>query len=61
MAKKAKTIKSSTKSKPNNKGVWVYNFEDTPKADKQSLKNLLGGKGANLSEMIRINLLTLKV
>ncbi len=56
MAKKAKTIKSSTKSKPNNKGVWVYNFEDTPKADKQSLKNLLGGKGANLSEMIRINL-----
>ena len=56
MAKKPKTIKSSTKSKPSNKGVWVYNFEDTPKADKQSLKNLLGGKGANLSEMIRINL-----
>ena len=27
---------------------WVYNFEDTPQADKTSLKNLLGGKGANL-------------
>ena len=35
---------------------WVYNFEDTPQADKTSLKNLLGGKGANLSEMIRIGL-----
>ena len=34
----------------------VYNFEDTPQADKTSLKNLLGGKGANLSEMIRIGL-----
>ena len=39
-----------------NKAKWVYNFEDTPRSDKQSLKNLLGGKGANLSEMIRINL-----
>ena len=56
MAKKPKKNTSSVKSKPNNKGIWVYNFEDTPKGDKQSLKNLLGGKGANLSEMIRIKL-----
>ena len=56
MAKKPKKITSSVKSKPSSKGIWVYNFEDTPKADKQSLKNLLGGKGANLSEMIRIKL-----
>ena len=36
--------------------TWVYNFSKTPKKDKVSLKNLLGGKGANLSEMIRIGL-----
>ncbi len=36
--------------------TWVYSFNKTPKKEKQSLKNLLGGKGANLSEMIRIGL-----
>ncbi len=56
MVKKIK--KSIIKKKVANisKAKWVYNFEDTPSFDKQSLKNLLGGKGANLSEMIRINL-----
>ena len=56
MVTKTKKKKSIAKPKIQNKGKWVYNFEDTPKLDKQSLKNLLGGKGANLSEMIRINL-----
>ena len=36
--------------------TWVYNFNKTPKKDKTGLKNLLGGKGANLSEMIKIGL-----
>ncbi len=36
--------------------TWVYNFSKTPKKDKTGLKNLLGGKGANLSEMIKIGL-----
>ena len=52
MVKKAKKIKSTSPSK----AKWVYSFEETPRADKQSLKNLLGGKGANLSEMIKIKL-----
>ena len=36
--------------------TWVYNFSKTPKKEKTGLKNLLGGKGANLSEMIKIGL-----
>ena len=36
--------------------TWVYKFNKTLKKDKASLKNLLGGKGANLSEMIKIGL-----
>ena len=36
--------------------TWVYNFSKTPKKDKKGLKNLLGGKGANLAEMIKIGL-----
>ncbi|WP_440695828.1 pyruvate, phosphate dikinase [Candidatus Pelagibacter sp. HIMB109] len=36
--------------------TWVYNFSKTSKKDKTGLKNLLGGKGANLSEMIKIGL-----
>jgi len=52
MVKKTKKIKATSP----NKAKWVYSFEETPRADKQSLKNLLGGKGANLSEMIKIKL-----
>jgi pyruvate,orthophosphate dikinase len=36
--------------------TWVYNFRKPPKKNKAGLKNLLGGKGANLSEMIKIGL-----
>ncbi len=56
MVKKIKKSIIKKKVANTNKAKWVYNFEDTPRSDKQSLKNLLGGKGANLSEMIRINL-----
>jgi pyruvate, orthophosphate dikinase len=52
MVKKTKKIKATSP----NKAKWVYSFEETPRTDKQSLKNLLGGKGANLSEMIKIKL-----
>ncbi len=56
MVKKIKKSIIKKKVASTNKAKWVYNFEETPRSDKQSLKNLLGGKGANLSEMIRINL-----
>ena len=56
MVKKIKKSIIKKKNASTNKAKWVYNFEDTPRSNKQSLKNLLGGKGANLSEMIRINL-----
>ena len=36
--------------------IWVYNFSKTPKKGKAELKNLLGGKGSNLAEMIKIGL-----
>ena len=36
--------------------TWVYNFDKKIKGAQFPLKNLLGGKGANLSEMIRIGL-----
>ena len=36
--------------------TWVFNFSKPPKKNKIGLKNLLGGKGANLSEMIKIGL-----
>src|SRR6056300_93333 len=36
--------------------TWVYNYSKPPKKNKVGLKNLLGGKGANLSEMIKIGL-----
>ena len=56
MVKKIKKSIIKKKVASTNKAKWVYNFEDTPRSNKQSLKNLLGGKGANLSEMIRIKL-----
>ena len=36
--------------------TWVYDFDRKIKSGKAPLKNLLGGKGANLSEMIKIGL-----
>ena len=35
---------------------WVYSFNKPPKKNKIKLKNLMGGKGANLAEMIKIGL-----
>ena len=53
---KVKKAKVSKSKKASSKFKCVYNFDDTPRLNTQSLKNLLGGKGANLSEMIRIKL-----
>ena len=36
--------------------IWVFDFDKKIKSGRVPLKNLLGGKGANLSEMIRIGL-----
>ena len=35
---------------------WVYNFGDGEADGRAELKNLLGGKGANLAEMASIGL-----
>ena len=38
------------------KGQWVYNFGDKKADGDKSMKNLLGGKGANLAEMTSMGL-----
>ena len=35
---------------------WIYNFGDGSADGKASMKNLLGGKGANLAEMSNLGL-----
>jgi pyruvate,orthophosphate dikinase len=35
---------------------WVYNFGDGAAEGEASMKNLLGGKGANLAEMSNLGL-----
>ncbi|MBT6032608.1 MAG: pyruvate, phosphate dikinase, partial [Kordiimonadaceae bacterium] len=35
---------------------WVYNFGDGSAEGEASMKNLLGGKGANLAEMSNLGL-----
>jgi len=52
----AKTIaKSVVKSAPR-KGKWVYTFGDGKAEGRAEMKNLLGGKGANLAEMANLGL-----
>jgi pyruvate,orthophosphate dikinase len=59
-AKAAKTLKSSaTKSAAKTAakaGKWVYLFGDGKAEGKASLRDLLGGKGANLAEMANLGL-----
>ena len=57
MATKKKTAKPAAKKSATNKNQkYVYNW-GAGKADGDgSMKPLLGGKGANLAEMTRINL-----
>ena len=35
---------------------WVYTFEDGQAEGQAGMKNLLGGKGANLAEMSKLSL-----
>ena len=35
---------------------WVYNFSSSSTEGRREMKNLLGGKGANLAEMSSLNL-----
>jgi len=58
MAKKQTPKKKSSSSKINRstKGKYVYVFADGKADGDGSMKNLLGGKGANLAEMTRIGL-----
>src|SRR3569623_1588089 len=52
-SKTAKTVKSSTAVKA---GKWVYLFGDGKAEGKAGLRDLLGGKGANLAEMANLGL-----
>jgi len=68
VAKAKRTNKSTTKkvraAKPSRpaaisaprKGKWVYVFGDGKAEGKAQMKNLLGGKGANLAEMANLDL-----
>jgi len=59
-AKTAKTAttaatKTAAKSAPR-KGKWVYTFGDGKAEGRTEMRNLLGGKGANLAEMANLGL-----
>jgi pyruvate, orthophosphate dikinase len=54
-ARPAKAKKSVAVSAPR-KGKWVYVFGDGKAEGKAQMKNLLGGKGANLAEMANLGL-----
>jgi pyruvate,orthophosphate dikinase len=59
-AKTAKTAttpatKTATKPAPR-KGKWVYTFGDGKAEGRTEMRNLLGGKGANLAEMANLGL-----
>ncbi len=54
MATKKATPKKSTKAKKAKAPKYVYLFGNKKAEGKASMKNLLGGKGANLAEMNRI-------
>ena len=56
-AKVKSSAKSSAKSAPAvTKGKWVYAFGGGKAEGKSEMKNLLGGKGANLAEMANLGL-----
>jgi len=55
--KPARTVASKQPAKPaQQKGRWVYGFGDGKAEGKAQMKNLLGGKGANLAEMANLGL-----
>src|SRR5689334_1511567 len=51
----AKTAKPPAKSVPR-KAKWVYTFGDGKAEGRADMRNLLGGKGANLAEMANLGL-----
>ncbi len=55
-AKPKKSAASARYSASANKGKWVYSFGDGRAEGRASMKNLLGGKGANLAEMANLAL-----
>jgi len=55
-AKKVTAPKPAAKVPPPSKGKWVYNFGDGKADGRSEMKNLLGGKGANLAEMASLGL-----
>ena len=56
-AKAAKsTLKAAAKSTGAKPGKWVYAFGDGKADGKSDMRNLLGGKGANLAEMANLGL-----
>jgi pyruvate, orthophosphate dikinase len=54
-ARAAKTAKSAANAAPR-KGKWVYTFGDGKAEGRTEMRNLLGGKGANLAEMANLGL-----
>ena len=57
-AKKPAAVKSSTKPAADvtKSGKWVFTFGDGKAEGKAGLRDLLGGKGANLAEMANLGL-----
>jgi pyruvate,orthophosphate dikinase len=55
-AKAAKAAPAKAKPAFNGKGKWVYAFGGGKAEGKSGMKNLLGGKGANLAEMANLGL-----
>src|ERR1044071_3649766 len=55
-ARKSLAKKSPKKAAPARAGKWVYTFGDGKAEGKACLRDLLGGKGANLAEMANLGL-----
>src|SRR5690349_19576860 len=51
-----KTVVSKPAAEPVKSGKWVYTFGDGKAEGKAGLRDLLGGKGANLAEMANLGL-----
>jgi len=56
VAKAAKTVAKKPASDAGKPGKWVYSFGGGKSEGKSEMRNLLGGKGANLAEMANLGL-----
>ena len=54
--KPASKIVTKSASAKSSSGKWVYRFGDGKAEGKSSMRDLLGGKGANLAEMANLGL-----